>query len=562
MFYANNDDNLMNAILNGSYLGHTDSHAFFVNAPVSNVLQLLYSIVGWIPWYPLMLFSAVCLPLGIFLFKEKGKLDRLELFALFLPVFLPALFGFTFTTASAMLVIVGLGVFLLRKDEVLFPALCMAFSYCLRSEMFVAGCAFLLVAVVHRLLEREWKGVCKTIGCMVALVVLFAGLNSLMYRSPQWQQYQEVNEKRVSIYDYTWFIPYEKAPELYEKYDVSYEQYLLVDNYAMAMEATDWSELLSKVDQIQIDYDGDYSLEGRLKQDPMLTLRVGFYRVRHTFADLFWPFGALVLVLYAGLGIAILCSKKWLAVIPTACLLMGRTLIWMYLLLRGRFPDRVYLSVCGMECMLLAGILWKLLPLVKWKKWGAMALAVACALCGLWQGATMTLQQVEHAKEEEAYETLYRYMEANEDNTYLLDVRTMLSDTGKVFDFDTKQDNYFQLGGWISASPVLQERMEQVARAEGISSQSGQPATNDEGAGGDGRTDTDHKMAENTEDKPVDAGDLLRYGSRVYFVVDETRGVDWMSTYMAGRFPGTEMEVVERLSAEDKVFFICKIKNN
>ena len=47
MFYANNDDNLMNAILNGSYLGHTDSHAFFVNAPVSNVLQLLYSIVGW-----------------------------------------------------------------------------------------------------------------------------------------------------------------------------------------------------------------------------------------------------------------------------------------------------------------------------------------------------------------------------------------------------------------------------------------------------------------------------------------------------------------------------------
>ena len=546
MFYAQNDDNLMNAILNGSYLGHTDSHAFFVNAPVSNVLQLLYSIVGWIPWYPLMLLAAICLPLGVFVFREKEKRDRLVLFALFLPVFLPALFGFTFTTASAMLVLVGLGAFLLRREEVLFPSLCMAFAYCLRSEIFVVGCAFLLVAVLHRLLEREWKNVGKMLGCMVVLVAVFFGLNSLMYRSPQWQQYQEVNEKRVGIYDYTWYVPYEDAPELYEKYDVSYEQYLLVDNYAMAMEAADWSKLLSKVDQIQIEYDGDYSLEGRLKRDPLLTLRVGFYRVRYTFADLFWPFGALVLALYGGLGIAILCSKRWLVVIPTACLLMGRTIIWMYLLLRGRFPDRVYLSICGMECILLAGMLWKLLPSVIWKKWGTIALAGACALCGLWQGTTVILQQVDHAKIEKSYEILYQYLEEHEDNTYLLDVRTMLGDTGKVLDFDTTQDNYFQLGGWISASPVLQERMEQVALTEGISAQTGQSA----------------QLSEPATDKPVDGADLLRYGSRVYFVVEETRGLDWMSAYMTARFPGTKMEVTERLAGEDRVFLICKVKGN
>ena len=218
--------------------------------------------------------------------------------------------------------------------------------------------------------------------------------------------------------------------------------------------------------------------------------------------------------------------------IPTACLLMGRTIIWMYLLLRGRFPDRVYLSVCGMECILLAGMLWKLLPSVIWKKWGTIALAGACALCGLWQGTTVILQQVDHAKIEKSYEILYQYLEEHEDNTYLLDVRTMLGDTGKVLDFDTTQDNYFQLGGWISASPVLQERMEQVALAEGVT------------------------------DKSVDGADLLRYGSRVYFVVEETRGMDWMSAYMAARFPGTKMEVTERLAGEDRVFLICKVKGN
>ena len=109
---------------------------------------------------------------------------------------------------------------------------------------------------------------------------------------------------------------------------------------------------------------------------------------------------------------------------------------------------------------------------------------------------------------------------------------------------------------------LQQERMEQVARAEGILKQSEQPAVKEQGVGENGGTDTSYEIAENTSDKLVDGGDLLRYGSRVYFVVDEVRGMDWMSTYMAGRFPGTEMEVVERLSAEDKVFLICKTKNN
>ena len=95
--------------------------------------------------------------------------------------------------------------------------------------------------------------------------------------------------------------------------------------------------------------------------------------------------------------------------------------------------------------------------------------------------------------------------------------------------------------------------------AEGIFAQTGQSALAN---GISAQSDQSAQLSEPATDKSVDGADLLRYGSRVYFVVEETRGMDWMSTYMAARFPGTKMEVTERLAGEDRVFLICKVKGN
>lgn len=527
----------MNAILNGSYLGHTDNHAIFINAPLNLVLQFLYTICGSIPWYPIILLLAIIIPLIIFIIKEQKNKQLWLPIAFLLPVMIPSICGLTFTTTAAMLAIIALESFMLHEDDFVFPSACMALCYCLREEMFIVGCAFLLVAIAYKLTERKWKQVLKTIGCTALISLLFISLNTLLYCNSTWQNYKEINSKRVNVYDYTWFIPYENAPELYEKYDISYEQYLLVDNYDMALESADWSEILSKVSQIQVDYYGDYSISAQFKRDAVLTLRVAFYRARHTYADFFWPYGALVLFLYLATLASIIISKKWIRLLPVGALLIGRNLIWMYLLLRGRFPDRVYISICGMECILLTTMAIHLFSVSKIKHERIklivnIVISLACAIVGIAQGATVVSTNVQHATDEQDYEKLYTFISQNPDSTYLLDVRTMLGDTGKIFDTGKTQDNYFQLGGWISESPLIYERIDQLIEKNNIS----------------------EKL---TKDR-YDATDLLYYGEDIYFVVSEERGTEWMNKYLSSRYSDASLTIIDRIDGEKETFLICK----
>jgi len=537
MYYSYNDDNLMNAILNGSYLGHTDNHSIFINAPLNIILQILYSIAGFIPWYPIMLILAIIIPVIILIYNERKSKRLLMFVAILLPTMIPALLGLTFTTTSAMLAIMAISSFMLREEDFVFPAVCMSLCYCFREEIFFVSCAFILVAYIYRLTEKKWKPVIKNFSLTTFLFLLLWGLTASMYSNAEWQNYKDFNAKRVQTYDYTWYVPYENAPELYEKYGVTYAQYLLVENYDISLESADWSEILSNIQKINIDYYGDYSIEAQIKRDVILTLRVGFYRARHMYADNFWPYGALVLLLYVCAFIGVIFSKQWLRLLPIFCLLLGRNFIWMYLLLKGRFPDRIYISICGLECILLAAMAINLFSTVKFKKERIrqiinIAIAISCAAVGIVQGCIVISTNIQHSNTEKDYEKLYAYIAEHEESTYLLDVRTMLGDTGKLFDTDTTQDNYFQLGGWISESPLMYERIHQLVE--------------------------ENNLYETLGKSNYDATDILLYGNNVYFVVSEERGTEWMNDYLASRNSESSLMIVDIVAGDNETYLICK----
>ncbi|MDO4304542.1 MAG: hypothetical protein Q4D94_11575 [Bacillota bacterium] len=491
--YGTNDDRLMKDILAGVYTGMPESRNIFMQWLLSAFISLFYRGAGDLPWYGLFLcachFGCFFLILKrslIFAENLSGKLIIAFTEALlFTGLFLNHLVYAMFTVTSALLG--STAAFLFYTTDITLPAkvfirknipavLLVSVAFLIRWNMLCLVFPMICVAGIakwgceQKIFTKE--NVTKyftVIGLIFAGILIGQLTHMLAYGSEEWRAYIKFNDNRSELYDFQGIPSYEENREFYDSIGLSEKEEILLDNYNLG--------LSEKIDETMIEQIAEYSIAQNSSENSSAgkfweKLKYYIHRLTNNFddtdSDYSWHY-AVILGYFALLLLGIL--GKWRGVIWKLLLLfVVRTLLWMYILMGGRMPERITHSLYLCELCILAAMI-----LVEWKQ-------VSCKKIGKFLGGFVTLgfavlaliilppsikqvetKQIDKEATNASFKELYAYFSSDEnaDNFYLINVSTWVGYSEKMFeDVDNSLDNYDIMGGWICKSPLQKKKLE------------------------------------------------------------------------------------------------------
>ena len=543
MFYLN-DDVTIRSILSGAYTGIPDGHAVYMKYPLTGMISLLYRLAGYVPWYPLFMSGLFWLAASMTLGQLADVSQRLGVTGICLTIcaallcaslFLPHFVYMHYTVIAAMLG--GCGLFLTalggRKKAVLLFALC----YCVRSQVFLLLLPFLAVMVLWQLWEKKWREQLVMLVLLAGCILICMMWNGLMYRSEQWQQFEAYNESRTQLYDYNDLLPYEEYREQYEDVGIGEWEYVIMEQYALAMDSVVDAKLMQAASDVYLAKRG---AERSTRDYLRFCLTEYYYHAVYTDR----PYNHILIGIYFLTVILLLQKRRWVQFLLTCCMAAGRSMIWVFLIWRGRFPERIYISLYLIETMVLAGMICAVLtgaqtadgatrggksfPEKEKEKHSPVIAICVCVILSLTLFAIGAIQM--NAAAESAYSqkenqkkwnVLTAYCEEHDSNFYLLDVRSMVSYAGEIWENDTDMAGYLLAGGWMSGTPLLQERIDGLGAADG--------------------------------------GELLVRGmsgdARILYIASPERNVDWLSGYLTQRFGAVQVERADSILLDGEEVF-------
>ena len=477
------DDRSMMEIVSGQYLGMPDPHTIFMGYWYSLFLTGLYTVLPNVDWYAFcyIVMQVMCMILILFrLVRERErKWEKVLCAVLALSSF--AAFGvqatvqLSFTTTAAVLGVTVVFLYATAEKLEWKDAAFLFFLLFLTSQvrfdifcMTVPVCAVLWIFRVAVQGQRERIQFLMPAAALVVLTLAMLG-NLAGYGSAEWRAYKSYDNSRTAIYDfpdYT-FPEYEGAEELYSSVGIetkSRARTLINYNYTADDQITpeffrDYIEAYQKM------YSSEQTVVQRLIQsvkDYLKGVRDNRFYMQHL----------LGLAMYAGLVILALWKKEWG--------LLGKTLgtggiqgiMWIYLLYKGRIPDRVIYSM-NLMLLVTAFLLWReIFPRISLpgaaRKAGVVAcMFLLCYLAGA-QTAKFRGKNQELSRWNQNIESLKEYCMEHPDNFYFNDVTSLAFTTYNVRLWRDQPYvmNYMSLGDWMSFSPIWKKKLEQ----EGIES--------------------------------------------------------------------------------------------
>lgn len=573
MTYYLNDDVMIRSILSGAYTGTPDGHAVYMKYPLTGIISLLYRLTNHVPWFSLMLTGCFLLAISMVLVRlvqmlkeaEYGKkffgiislvLGALLCAALFLPNFI--YLHYTVTAA----VLGGCGLFLAATGADRRAVLPLVLCYCIRSQVFFLLLPFLGAALLWQLCEvsfgrkdkaglktglrtglksglrelwrRKGKESAVTLVFLAGSILVCMLWNGWAYRSEGWRQYTEYNDSRTRLYDYEALLSYDQYEEQYTAAGISGEQYRIMEEYNIALDESVDGTVLETSARLYVK-ERERSSTGlqRLKQ----CIIDYYYHIRYTDK----PYNAILLLMYFIIAVLMLGRKRWLQLLLVCCLGAGRSLIWLYLLWMGRFPERIYISLYLLEIMALAGMIGVSVLCAEASKpsaskqagssgrkraAGLVRAAVSLLMCCLLfaafasQMSVMSQRAAAQLETQERWDALTAYCAEREGTLYLLDVRSMVSYSGRVWEKTPDQENYLLAGGWMSRTPLMRQIFSEYGEKDG--------------------------------------GALLAKGGlddSVLLIAACERDVSWLAGYLSGRFGQLTMERTDSIEADGKELF-------
>lgn len=538
-YYDLNDDTMMLDIMSGIYSGTPDGHNMQTLYPLGALIALCYRISGSFPWYGafLLLCQFGCfLAVGIRLCaladaagdaagarrRFAGKLFCLLVTAIFQwGIWLPHMVNVQYTITCAMLAGTAIFLFLTNRDAspVLFagiesetssvkvflinsiPSLLLfLLAFQLRSEMVLLVLPFLGIAGLFRLWEERPVFTGKNLkkyGCLLLLLLAGMGLSlvadTLAYGG-EWRSFRQFFDDRTTVYD---FYPEVVTDDVYaaelESLGVSFGAQTLLCNYNFGLDEGIDTQMLSDVAVYAKDRVGGAKDWGAIFRESFLRYR---YRSFHSDDA---PYNLLVCFGYAAniiLVVILLCRATffrngesglrrrnllsagvWLLLIS-----LVRSALWMFILMRGRDPERITHSLYLVEFCLLAGMFLRQIVCGAVKSVPetedsvfhfAGSAAVQNLVCGaaaalfLLSAASLIKNvpavQADQARRQETnrdWETIDAYCRAHSDTFYFEDVYSTVAFSGKLLECrDNAPANYDIVGGWMCKSPLYREKL-------------------------------------------------------------------------------------------------------
>lgn len=525
-YYDMNDDTMMRDIMSGIYSGTPDGHNMQTLYPLGALIALCYKISGSIPWYGAFLFLCqfgcfflagvrLCTltdafythartgksvaadgaygPCGKAQWRFVGKLFCLLVLVAFQwGIWLTHTVNVQYTITCGMLVGAAVFLFLTMPEGALLgktpeslsakaflfkslpPLLLFLLAFQLRSEMALLTLPFLGLAGLFCWWEDRPVFAGKTLQKYVGLILLLLagmglslGMDSLAYGG-EWRTFRQFFNDRTTIYDFYPEVLTEKSfdREL-EKQGVSFGAQILLANYNFGLDERIDAQMLSDVADYAKEHAGGARDWGGIFKEKMLLYR---YRSFHS-GDA--PYNLLVILGYVANIIAIVILMRLdvrnliAAAIQFFLIVLVRSSLWMFILIRGRDPERITHPLYLVEFCLLAGIFLRRIrraggfSAVQYLLPGVAAALLLLSAWGLRQGFPAV--QADQARRQELsgeWEAIDAYCRAHPDTFYFEDVYSTVAFSGKLLECrDNTIANYDIAGGWMCKSPLYREKL-------------------------------------------------------------------------------------------------------
>ncbi|MGN0347089.1 MAG: hypothetical protein ACI4DU_07360 [Lachnospiraceae bacterium] len=504
LYYAN-DDVMIQDILSGRFSGQSSSMTVYFNQPLSFLLSGFYRLQPSIPWFGIFQIGCYGLCLTMVLAKLISGEDKwwkkaicvMGVIVLFLMLFGRQMILPTYTVTAAVVGATAIFCVAYCKENrfpwesLLLTILC----YEIRSNVCYLMLPFLAVAVCYHLLTHERPKKKKMIlqaGVFVSCLVLLVLLQLAFYNGKDWKDYFAYNDLRTLIYDYTGIAMDENAVKYYEECGLSGQTIDCYQKYDILL-ADDISSY-----PLEVFRDYQEQLPVDQKQKCREAVYVYVHRLFLETEDM--PYNILLIFLYVLLifdASLFPDSKKQNSAAHTTAdlepakplrkignplslllflLFVGRSVIWIYLIYRGRYPERITVSLYLFEILLLLGMWqsrrkshqregsdrdsrnWR----VKFFGIFSGVLLVGISLYGsVYSMQSLCKSYQVQISVNEKYDMVYFYMEQHPDDFFLLDVNSFPNRTEYALKSDTYgYHNYMLLGGWMMGHPLLEQKLE------------------------------------------------------------------------------------------------------
>lgn len=509
--YDLNDDVLMKDILSGVYTGVPESRNIQMLYPLSLLISAIYRLFPTAPVYGV--FLCVCqfgcfyliVKRSLYFRKSIGSKLFLALCELIIVtgLFLYHLIFIQYTVTSALLA--STAAFLFLTTDKTLPAgvfirkntgniLLAVTAFLMRTEMLLLLLPLICVAGVIKWSEERpvltGKNAVKYLtvfGGICAGLLLGIAINAAAYGGKDWKSFCRFFDSRTQLYDYQGIPPFEGNEALYEEIGLGKsEQVMLLERYNFGMD--------DRVDSEMIDTLSAYQAQKNEELRPFFvrlrdSIANYFYRTLHReppagSQDTDYPWNLMVILGYivvflAGIWNAVGNGRKAASgVLETGwkLVLLGsvRSLLWLYILIGNRYPQRITHPLYLMEACILFGLLLKEYAEIEEKLSGKIKAAVIfpAVLC-FTAFVTVPGSVVQTDREYERRElvngtdiAMKEYCRQHSENFYFLDVYATVSWSEKLFaNGDNSLSNYDLMGGWAVKSPLQRKKLEQFSLA-------------------------------------------------------------------------------------------------
>lgn len=510
-YYDLNDDTAMKDILSGAYTGIPDGHNIQMLYPLGAFVSLFYRAAPSVPWYGVFLclcqfgalWSMLC---SLLTFVRAGKRKTAALlFTAAAGVLLLYEFVFVqYTVTAGLLTAAGVVRIYAQpsadpewKDRMRYhipTVFLLVLAFYLRTEMMLllapfAGFAYLcrVCAAVFESgggarengkendsnaancgFEENDTDVAKRIKRELASGVFLFGITGLLmlaglaadaaaYGSGDWKQFRQLFDERTEVYDFYGLPDYAENREFYASIGLSEAEFTLLENYNFDLDPEIDAEMMRGIAR----YAAAHQKDGAARR---LYLSVYTYVYRFTHGQEL-IFDLLAVCGYFFLVKAAFMKKKPLLLLETTMLFGLRTALWLFLLYRGRAPERITHPLYLTELLLLLLFFLSMRNVLQWKKYEKSAILFLYAILFL----CTALSHIPDARQQYAYreeinvqwKALKEYCMADTAHFYYIDVYSAVPYSEKLFeDTDPAYRNFDYAGGWSVKSPIAaQKRM-------------------------------------------------------------------------------------------------------
>lgn len=508
--YVVNDDMMIRSILSGTYTGMPDGHAIYMQYPLSGLLSVLYTLTD-LPWYELMSLGLIVFSMFVITYDSR---NRVISFLLCVILVYPLYFNMHYTTTAALLAATAVLVVYRGRRLYLFPILWLL-AYMLRKEVGMLCIPFLVLAfgvyIMWREndLKRSWKQFFCAVGIAGVGFITCLLINNLCYSSDEWKDFRKFNKYRVSLYDYTDFIPSDYYKDHCDEFGLTPEQHHIMTTYNILLDEWLDTELLEQLSESVISH---MERSQNYVQDIVKAIKIRFSQVYYDA----YPYNLLCCVGYFLIGVYIVQKRCWKQLIPLAGVGIGIELIAVFLILQGRFPERVAISLYLIEIMSLLGVAqcldreWHVgCKTLTWiiTLGSVLFLSVVggTVLKNLWiQNQTMLVYQ-------KSWDQIKSYCEEQPDQIYWGYTFSMQAYPGMPY--ENMATNLYMLGSWTANSPLIHAIYEEL--------------------------------------QVMDAAESLVMNENAHLLIEDFRDIALLKSYFDNRFGDVEFEVVSHINLEN-----------